>query len=116
MSAEDFVRMAGSEHFLGDPHISTQHFLGKSSFEKISDTEILGIHQIRAAHVRYKDLESKEVKAKGHGHGVMYHSYRKVDGQWKLSGVKPQVRWNEYDFAGVVGDAFAWWQSLEGKI
>jgi scytalone dehydratase len=111
MSAEDFVAIAGSEHFLGDPAISTQHFLGSSRFERSSDTEIIGTHQIRAAHLRYTDGERKEVRAKGHGHGVVYHSYKKVDGQWKLSGVRPQVRWNEHDFAAVVGNAFAWWQS-----
>ncbi|KAL4862724.1 Scytalone dehydratase [Aspergillus spectabilis] len=115
MSAEEFVQMAGSKHFLGGPDIYTQHLLGSSCYEKLSDTEINGKYQIRAAHVRYTDLETKEVKAKGHGHGVIHHSYEKIDGQWKLSGLRPQVRWNEYNFAGVVGDAFEWWQSQEGR-
>lgn len=111
MSAEEFVAMAGSKHFLGDLTISTQHLLGSARFTKSSSMEIVGTHQIRAAHVRYTDESRKEVKAKGHGHGVMYHSYKKVDGQWRLSGIRPNVRWNEYDFAAVVGDAFTWWQS-----
>lgn len=111
MSSEEFVQVAGSKHFLGDANIYTQHLLGSSCYEKLSDTEINGKYQIRAAHVRYTDLETKEVKAKGHGHGVVHHSYKKIDGQWKLSGVRPQVRWTEDNFAEVVGDAFEWWQS-----
>lgn len=113
MSADDFVAMAGGEKFLGKPTVVTQHFLGASRFEKPSDTEIVGTFQIRAAHVRYTDEKKEEVKAKGHGHGTMTHSYKKVDGQWKLSGVRPDVRWNEYNFAAVVGDDLAHWQSQD---
>lgn len=41
-------------------------------------------------------LESQE--AKGHGHALIRHYYRKVDGNWKLAGLKPTVRWNEFEF------------------
>lgn len=77
------------------------HLLGSTYHEKLSDGEINGKCQIRAAHVRYTDIETKELKAKGHRHIVIRHSYKKIDGQWKLSGLRPQVGWNGHNFAGV---------------
>ncbi|EAW19337.1 scytalone dehydratase arp1 [Aspergillus fischeri NRRL 181] len=101
MSAEDFMAMVTDIDFLGDPTIKTQHLLGESWWEKISDTEVIGHHQLRAAHQVYTDSTLQTVKLKGHGHATNEHYYRKIDGVWKFAGLKPTVRWNEYQFEDV---------------
>ncbi|MCJ1433387.1 hypothetical protein MMC27_002747 [Xylographa pallens] len=98
ISAADFVTFMSRTDFLGDPLIDSQHFLGASKYEKMSADEILGYHQLRAAHQRYTDAEKKTVEAKGHCHCVIMHRYKKVDGVWKFAGLRPTIRWNEYDF------------------
>ncbi|KAK5057511.1 centractin- actin- protein of the dynactin complex [Exophiala bonariae] len=98
LPAEEFVGMVSSEGFVGDPLVDTQHFLGGSKFEKISDDEVFGYHQLRAAHQRYTDAGKKTVEAKGHGHALIRHYYKKIDGDWKLAGLRPTVRWNEFAF------------------
>lgn len=98
MPAEEFVAMVSSHGFVGDPLVDTQHFIGASKFQKVSDEESIGDHQLRAAHQRYTGSDKKEVEAKGHGHARIRHYYKKIDGEWKLAGLKPTVRWNEYDF------------------
>ncbi|GIJ89448.1 centractin-actin-protein of the dynactin complex [Aspergillus pseudoviridinutans] len=101
MSAEDFMAMITDIDFLGDPTIKTQHLLGESWWERISDTEVIGHHQLRAAHQVYTDSSLQTVKLKGHGHATNEHYYRKIDGVWKFAGLKPTVRWNEYQFEDV---------------
>ena len=101
MSAADFMAMVTDEDFLGDACVKTQHLLGMTSWERISDTEVIGHHQLRAAHQVYTDASLKEVKLKGHSHATNEHYYRKVDGVWKFAGLKPTVRWNEHNFEKV---------------
>ncbi|KGQ04253.1 putative scytalone dehydratase [Beauveria bassiana D1-5] len=50
MPADDFIAMVSDGDFLGDPCVKTQHLLGASRWERISETEIVGHHQLRAAH------------------------------------------------------------------
>ncbi len=76
----------------------TQHFIGGTKWEKVSDTEITGYHQLRVPHQRYKDSSRKEVVVKGHAHSQNTHWYKKVDGVWKFAGLCPDIRWGEYDF------------------
>lgn len=87
--------------FLGDPNIKTQHLLGGTWWEKISDTEVIGHHQLRAAHQVYTDESRKTVKLVGHSHATNEHYYRKINGVWKFAGLKPSVRWNEGRFEEV---------------
>ena len=86
--------------FLGDPNIDSQHMLGLSKWERISDTEIVSQHQSRAAHVRWNEGR-KTVAVKGHGHGLVTMTYKKVDGVWKWAGIKTKVRFNEHEFEKV---------------
>ncbi|KAH8698721.1 Scytalone dehydratase [Talaromyces proteolyticus] len=97
LPAADFVKMISNPKLLGNPLVQTQHFLGASKYEKISETEIHGTHQIRAAHQKYIEPDKKSVYAKGHGHAIMVHFYKKIDGQWKFAGLRPTVRWNEFE-------------------
>lgn len=90
--------MVSNKSFVGDPLVDTQHFIGASKFERISNEEVFGYHQLRAAHQRYTGSDKKEVEAKGHGHALIRHYYKLIDGKWKLAGLRPTVRWNEYDF------------------
>ncbi|KAI9867375.1 MAG: succinate dehydrogenase flavoprotein subunit [Trichoglossum hirsutum] len=98
MPADEFVAMASSPTVLGDPLLKTQHFIGGTRWEKVSDTEVIGYHQLRVPHQKYKDDTMKEVAVKGHAHSTNKHWYKKVDGVWKFAGLAPDIRWFEYDF------------------
>lgn len=98
MPAEEFIKMASDPHVLGDPSLKTQHFIGGTRWEKVSDTEAIGYHQLRVPHQKYTDASCKEVLVKGHAHSMNKHWYKKVDGIWKFAGLAPEIRWFEYDF------------------
>ncbi|KAF2666832.1 Scytalone dehydratase [Microthyrium microscopicum] len=98
MPAEEFVKMASDPNVLGNPLLMTQHFIGGSRWEKVSDTEVTGYHQLRVPHQRYTDETRKEVAVKGHAHSHNTHWYKKIDGVWKFAGLNPDIRWGEYDF------------------
>jgi len=98
MPAEDFIAMISSPTVLGNPLLKTQHFIGGTRWERISETEIIGWHQLRVPHQVYTDASMTEVKVKGHAHSANQHWYRKVDGVWKFAGLNPDIRWSEYQF------------------
>ncbi len=64
MTAEEYMAMVTDPGFLGDPTVKTQHLLGGTWGEKVSDTEVIGHHQLRAAHQVYTDENLKTVKVK----------------------------------------------------
>lgn len=101
MPAEEFIAMVSDLMVLGNPRLRTQHFIGASRWEKVSDTEVTGYHQVRVPHQVYKDDEQREVQVKGHAHSTNVHWYRKVDGVWKFAGLSPDIRFTEYDFETV---------------
>ncbi|KAL8783800.1 MAG: hypothetical protein Q9195_009282, partial [Heterodermia aff. obscurata] len=101
MPAAEYVAMASDPHVLGNPLLKTQHFIGSSKWEYVSETEAIGWHQLRVPHQRYTDESRKEVAIKGHAHGSNQHWYKKVDGVWKFAGLAPIIRWGEFDFEGV---------------
>ncbi|KAH9921544.1 Scytalone dehydratase [Epithele typhae] len=98
MPADDFVAMISSPQVIGDRQLQTQHFIGASKWTRTSDTEVTGVHQLRVPHQRYTDETHTAVAVKGHAHGISTNWYKKIDGEWKLAGVCPEVRWTEYDF------------------
>jgi scytalone dehydratase len=98
MRAQEYLAMVSSPTLVGDPLICTQHLLGVAKYEKVSDLEIVAVHQIRAAHQRYKDLARTTVAYQGHNYGSVKHWYKKTDGAWKLAGVQPESYWLEHDF------------------
>ncbi|TGO49993.1 hypothetical protein BCON_0194g00030 [Botryotinia convoluta] len=97
MPASQFMAMVTDDDFLGDPCVKTQHLLGATRWEKISDDYVIGHHQLRAGHQVYVNADLVEIKLKGHSHATNEHYYKKVDGVWKFAGLKPLVRWNEGD-------------------
>ena len=96
MPAEAYIRVVSDGGFLGDPLVKTQHLLGATWWERVSDTEVVGHHQLRAAHNHFTDTKFQRVDQSGHGHATNEHFYRKVDGVWKFAGLRPKVGWNEY--------------------
>lgn len=104
MPASEYLAMISDKKVLGNPCLRTQHFVGASRYEKVSDDEIIGYHQLRVPHQVYTDASLKEVKVKGHAHSANTHWYRKVDGVWKFAGLCPDIRWSEYDFDKVFAD------------
>ncbi|TLS31371.1 hypothetical protein PpBr36_03433 [Pyricularia pennisetigena] len=104
MPAEEFVAMVSSEAVLGNPLLRTQHFIGGTRWEKVSDDEVIGYHQLRVPHQKYKDASLKEVTMKGHAHSANTHWYKKIDGVWKFAGLRPDIRWGEYDFDRIFED------------
>ncbi|KAL8784973.1 MAG: hypothetical protein Q9213_003634 [Squamulea squamosa] len=104
MPADEYIAMASSPSVLGDPLLKTQHFIGASKWEKVSEDEVLGWHQMRVPHQRYVDEGMKEVKVKGHAHGTNQHWYRKVEGAWKFAGLAPEIKWGEFEWDRVFED------------
>jgi len=98
MPAEEFVTMASDPKVLGNPLLKTQHFIGGTRWEKVSDDEIIGWHQLRVPHQKYKDASMTEVAVKGHAHSTNKHWYKKINGEWKFAGLSPEIRWAEFDF------------------
>lgn len=98
MPAEEFIAMISSPSVLGDPLLKTQHFIGGTKWERISETEVVGVHQLRVPHQRYTDATRSTVAVKGHAHSTNTHWYRKIDGAWRFAGLSPEIRWSEYDF------------------
>ncbi|CAG9936297.1 unnamed protein product, partial [Clonostachys rosea f. rosea IK726] len=98
MPANDFVQLASNPHFLGNPLIKTQHFIGGAKlWIKNSSTSITSCQQMRVAHQKYEDESLTRVAFKGHAHGISCILYTKVDNVWKLAGIEPRIRWGEYD-------------------
>jgi scytalone dehydratase len=75
MPAEEFVAMVSDPKVLGDPTLMTQHFQGASKWEKVSDDEIIGYHQLRVPHQRYTDETRSAVALKGHAHSSNTRKY-----------------------------------------
>ncbi|KAF4456169.1 scytalone dehydratase [Fusarium austroafricanum] len=98
LPAKEFVAMVSSPTFVGDPLVDTQHFIGGSKYEAVSEDRVIGTHQLRAAHQRYTGPDKKTVEAKCTCHAVMKHTYLKVDSEWKLAGLNPKTYWNDDDF------------------
>jgi scytalone dehydratase len=101
MPAEEFIAMISSNSVLGNPLLKTQHFIGGTRWERVSDTEVIGYHQLRVPHQKFTDTSMQTVQVKGHAHSANQHWYRKVDGVWKFAGLLPDIRWSEYDFEKV---------------
>lgn len=98
MPLDEYVKMASDQKVLGNPLLKTQHFCGGSRFEKVSDTEIVGWHQLWVPHQRYADNSMKEIAVRGYAHSTNQHWYKKIDGVWKFAGLNPDIRWHEFDF------------------
>ena len=120
MPSSEFITMASSPHFLGNPLLKTQHFIGLSTWRKVDDDEIVGTHQLRVPHQRYVDGSMREVAVKGHAHGIATIWYKRVAveeelQEWKFAGVCPQIRWSEFDYDQVFSEGKDFFGDGEGQ-
>lgn len=74
------------------------HHIGGSKYDRTGPSTVTGYHQVRTEYKRYKTLEKKEVEATGQGLTLMIHWYKKIDGEWKLTGTRPGGRMNDFNF------------------
>jgi scytalone dehydratase len=103
LTPDEYVAILSDAKLLGDKRMMTQHLLGGSKWEGRSrDGTVRVWHQLRVAHQRYAGEDLAVVINKGHGYGRVQHCYRKVEGDWKLEGVVPQLEWSEYDLFGTL--------------
>ncbi|GIJ86547.1 dehydratase AgnL8 [Aspergillus pseudoviridinutans] len=100
MPRDEFILMASDPRCLGNE----QHLVRLSKWEKVSDDQIVGQHQLRVVHQRYTDDSLKEVAVKGHAPGTATTWYTKVEGEWKFAGVCPKISWTEFDYDQVFAD------------
>jgi len=104
MPADEFLAMISDVSLLGNPLLRTQHFIGGTRWEKVSDDEVIGYHQLRVPHQVYTDASLSEVAVTGHAHSANKHWYLKVDGVWKFAGLSPNIRWFEGNFDKVFAE------------
>ena len=102
LSPDEFAGILSGPKLLGDKRMKTQHLLGGAEWERLSDGTVHVSHQIRVAHQRYVNEDLAVVANKGHAHGVTEHWYRKIEGTWKLEGVRPKLEWFEHDLFGTL--------------
>lgn len=100
ISPDEYVAIL--KKIIGDERLKTQHFLGASRWERLSDDSVHVWHQARVAHQRYTDVNLTEVVNKGHGHGVVQHWYKKINEVWKIEGSASSAEWTEYDLIGTL--------------
>lgn len=123
ISASSYVAMMSAPTALGHPLVATQHLLSAPTFTRTSADEITGTFQARAHHVRFSsngegDEEGfakgrgRRVLAVATGYAVIRHFYRRTEGGWKLSGLRPEVLFDEGDLKGL----FAWKEEGEGAL
>lgn len=96
MPRDDFVNAMRQYGFVGDQLVRTHHHIGASKWHKVSDDYVIGHHQLRASHQRFAAADLQVVQNQGSGHSVMQIFYRRLQGEWKIAGMKPTVRWHEY--------------------
>lgn len=115
MPAPAYVTMMSSPSTLGHPLVATQHLLGAPTFARTDADAITGTFQVRAHHVRfssdgqgdvggYAKGRGRRVLAVATGYAVIQHFYARTEAGWKLSGLKPEVLFDEGDLKGL----FAW--------
>lgn len=97
LTPDAYVAIIADKKVLGGKRLKTQHLISIPRWEYLGEGHITVKYQARVAHQRHTSEESSEVANKGHAHGYVQHWYRKIDGAWKLEGVKPSVVFVEYD-------------------
>lgn len=85
---------------LGNPNVKTQHLLVASTVQQLSSATAVAGRQIRALHVLY-DRDTKKEIARSTGHGVLQFTYEKVEGVWKVAGLKASNDFFDTDMRGV---------------
>ncbi|KAG8352341.1 hypothetical protein FVEN_g9483 [Fusarium venenatum] len=88
LTPDNFFAFAFKKTSLGDPNLQTQHLLGLGIYTYVNDAEAKGNYQVRARHVR-RFSNGKDVEWDSSCY--VEHVYTKVDGTWKLKGIRPHT-------------------------
>jgi scytalone dehydratase len=105
-TADVFVeKWLGLEH-LGVKALATQHLLGAPYFKSVTEEEILVEWQQMASHGRKvvgEDFASPmcKIDETSDGRSWMQQTFVKVEGQWKVSVIRPEVIYHTGDFRRV---------------
>ncbi|KAF2168628.1 hypothetical protein M409DRAFT_21373 [Zasmidium cellare ATCC 36951] len=100
LTPEAYVETFPSPDMLGNPNVKTQHLLVASTVRQLSSTIAVAGRQIRAMHVLYNPDTKKEI-ARSSGHGVLQFTYEKVEGVWKIAGLKASNDFFDNEMRGV---------------
>lgn len=95
--AKQFVAMSNHKNRMGGL-VDSIHLIGGSKYERTGPDAVTGHHQVRTEYTRFTGMDKKTVEARGYGLTMMLHSYKKIDGKWKLAGVKPCTRFDAFNF------------------
>ncbi|KAI1070556.1 hypothetical protein LB507_006658 [Fusarium sp. FIESC RH6] len=87
-SPEGFVKNSFRNEGLGDPRLQTQHLLGLGVFTRVGEIEARGDWQVRARHVRVLD---NGATYEWDSSSFVEFTYLKVEGEWKLGGIRPHT-------------------------
>lgn len=102
----DFVDAWLSAEHLGLKPLATQHLLGLHYFKSITENKIVVEWQQIASHGRRmagEDFTSPmcKIEAESNHRTFMEHTFTKIDGQWKISVIKPSVLFTPGNFVEV---------------
>ncbi|KAF5870795.1 putative conidial pigment biosynthesis scytalone dehydratase arp1 protein [Botrytis fragariae] len=91
---------------LGVKALATQHLLGAPYFKSVTDSEIIVEWQQLASHARKvvgEDYSHPHCKIgeTSDGRSYMQQTFVKVEGQWRISVIKPEVIYHTGDFRAV---------------
>ncbi|KAM0160309.1 hypothetical protein ACHAQE_004681 [Botrytis cinerea] len=105
-AADDFVEAWLGPKKLGVKALTTQHLLGAPYFKSVTDSEIIVEWQQLASHARKvagEDYSHPHCKIgeTSDGRSYMQQTFVKVDGQWRISVIKPEVIYHTGDFKAV---------------
>lgn len=89
MPAADFVAMVSGPKMFGDASLRTQHLVGASKLEVQSKDKAISHHQVRSRSMR---SEAGQESVQNDRTIVIMHTYIRINGVWKLAGLKPMAR------------------------
>ncbi|KAI0872231.1 Scytalone dehydratase [Hypoxylon argillaceum] len=109
-TADAFVdEWLGPEH-LGIDHVATHHLLGIPYFKSVSTDTIVVEWQQLASHAQRlagEDFSSPlcKIGSVSEGKSWMEHTFVRVDGQWKISVVRPSIHYRSGSLNQIRGEA-----------
>jgi scytalone dehydratase len=104
--ADDFVDLWLGPIHLGVKALATQHLLGAPYFKSVKEEEIVVEWQQLASHGRRAEGEDHthpfcKIGEISDGRSWMQQTYVKIDGQWCIREIKPEVMYSTGDFLSV---------------
>lgn len=106
LTPEQFTAIIADKKVIGDPHVKTQHLLGAGNWSSPGDGTVQVSWQLRVAHQRVAEDMTTQVNF-GHAHGYNQHTYRKIEGVWKIVGIAARIGFIEGDLFGTLDPSVA---------